>query len=391
MLGSFFKKLSIFVSNTYIYLTTRHFPIQLPKFPIMKHLIPILLFTITTSVYVQAQILDEKALSEAPIFESMEEALKSPEKVHRLKLSGLKLKVLPKEINKFKNLQELDLRHNEIAELSEVLAELSNLQVLWLSQNKGLNLKTAFPIIAELKNLEELWLRESAFQSIPDEIEALAANKKLRLLHLGSNELMKVPEAIGKLKSLERLDIEMNPAFMLLPESIGNLKNLKELDLEDNNLANLPESISKMKKLENLDVQGNNLTSVPENIHKMKSLKILNLSGNPINVLPTNITKMASLDYLDLSTKVSFSFNPETFEEEVNKVSLDLDWEKTFDLLAEIKSLKELHIDNANLKKLPDNIKKLQQLERLELEGNRMNDEYQEQLQKMLPNTRFEF
>src|SRR5687768_4849869 len=84
----------------------------------------------------RAQLLDSLMLAQSAIFESMEEALKDPEKVYRLHLKKQKLTSFPMDILKLVNLQELDLSKNKLTEIPEEIGSLSKLQILNLSKNQ---------------------------------------------------------------------------------------------------------------------------------------------------------------------------------------------------------------------------------------------------------------
>ena len=105
-------------------------------------------------------------------FGSMEEALKTPEEVIKLQLSGLSQ--IPAEITQFTNLQSLHVENNHINELP---AE-----------------------IGQLKNLQELNLSGNYLQSLPAEIGELTI---LKQLDLSLNPLKDLPAEIGNLKQLE--------------------------------------------------------------------------------------------------------------------------------------------------------------------------------------------
>lgn len=147
------------------------------------------------------QLLDSAALFSQPVFDNLEEALKTPNSVYRLSLRGKKLKVFPAEILYMKNLQELNLSKNKIDSLPNEIGNLTNLQVLDLSSNK--------------------------LESLPDSIGKL---KKLRKLAAGKNEIGGIPRTIGGCQSLEILDLWSNQ-IVIFPDELNNLKKLRWMDL----------------------------------------------------------------------------------------------------------------------------------------------------------------
>lgn len=148
-----------------------------------------------------AQLLDTAALQSQPIFESLEEAMKNPEKVYRLSLRGQKLRTVPEQLFLLKNLQELDLSRNKLKALPESMGRLTHLQVLNVSSNL----------------LEEL----------PDSIGQLVHLKKLLAF---KNNLGALPKTIGQLESLEVLDLWSNN-LSYFPDEMSQLQKLRWMDL----------------------------------------------------------------------------------------------------------------------------------------------------------------
>ena len=145
-------------------------------------------------------LLDSLQLKQAPIYESLEDALKEPEKVYRLDLRKKKLAVFPMDILKFPNLQELDLSKNKLKEIPEEIGQLTNLQILNLSKNQ--------------------------LELLPKAIGNLI---NLKVLIVNQNELTALPVQIGDLINLKYLDLWSNN-ISFWPEQLANLKNLKTMD-----------------------------------------------------------------------------------------------------------------------------------------------------------------
>ncbi len=149
-----------------------------------------------------AQLLDAIALDTVRTYRNLEKALKEPDKVFRLDLSGQKLKSLPEEIYTFKNLNALDLSGNKLKELPERLSELVHLQELRVSRNK----------------------------------------------------LVQLPAGLCKLAHLKRIDVSRN-ALVGLPKCIGALTEMVSMDLWDNDLADFPEEMVNMEALRFMDLR----------------------------------------------------------------------------------------------------------------------------------------
>ena len=96
------------------------------------------------------QLLTPPALDSVRTFRSIESAMKNPEQVYRLDLSGQKLRTIPEEVKQLRNLNALTLNRNKLKELPDWLGELSNMQELGLHRNKLVH----FPeVICQLTHL----------------------------------------------------------------------------------------------------------------------------------------------------------------------------------------------------------------------------------------------
>ncbi|MBS1938521.1 MAG: leucine-rich repeat domain-containing protein [Bacteroidetes bacterium] len=151
---------------------------------------------------VQAQLLPQIALDSVRTFHSLERALQQPDSVFRLDLSHKKLKQVPGELRRLKNLNALDLGRNHLKDLP--------------------------PWMNELQYMQEF--------------------------SAGRNKFTKVPETVCQWKHLKRLDMHQN-RIEGLPKCMGGLKELYSLDLWSNDLEDFPDEISGMKALRFLDLR----------------------------------------------------------------------------------------------------------------------------------------
>ena len=153
---------------------------------------------------VMGQPLSDRELAQKKLYTSLEEALREPDSVYRLKLNKrLKCDSLPPELFACKNLQELYLMGTKLSVLNQAIGELEN----------------------------------------------------LTLLNLYHNKLVTLPETIGQLSRLRTLIISRN-LISILPKSIGKLQNLTLIDAWDNPLYTLPSEISALQKtLKTLDLR----------------------------------------------------------------------------------------------------------------------------------------
>jgi len=149
------------------------------------------------------QLLSKYDLDTCREYQSLSEALKSPDIVYILDLSKKKLKEFPEDILKFKNLQKLDLYKNKLDSIPENIKYLNFLQYINIGKN---NLET-FPIgITELVKLKSLILNQNHITSIPDNIDQLI---NLEYLDMWSNDLANISDNIKFLTRLEELDLRV--------------------------------------------------------------------------------------------------------------------------------------------------------------------------------------
>ena len=171
------------------------------NFKYLKHTY-VILFLLFVSLIGKAQLLDSVALAHLEEITNLDSALKNPDKVIKLVLRKKHLKKFPEEIQKFKNLQYLDVSKNSIKELPDWIGDLTQLQYL--------------------------------------------ACSKTGLEH--------IPGQIGKLKNLKYINLNQNE-IVLLPPQFGEMEKLEIADLWSNNLSDFPATLEKLKKLKVMDLR----------------------------------------------------------------------------------------------------------------------------------------
>ena len=150
---------------------------------------------------INGQILSESELNKKPVYTSIEDALKEPEKVYRFKLKT-RADSLPEEIFQFTNLQELTASKCRLSIINGKIGELKNLQILDISANQLVRLPES---LCQLINLKELIINR--------------------------NHIEELPTNIGNMQNLNYIDAWDNPLYSL-PASITDLRYvLKEIDL----------------------------------------------------------------------------------------------------------------------------------------------------------------
>ncbi|CAN6879884.1 unnamed protein product [Brassica oleracea] len=186
------------------------------------------------------------------------------------------------ELKYLTNLELLDLSRNRFDNSTPVqgLADLRKLKALDLSRNEFTGwgqLQGKFRI-CELKNLQELDLSHN--QLIGEFPLCLTSLTRLRVLDLSSNQMTgKVPSAIGSIESLEYLSLFDNDfrGFFSLG-SLANLSNLKVLKLSSisNSLQVESEGLWKLDfQLHVIAIPSCNLGKLPHFLLHQKELRLV--------------------------------------------------------------------------------------------------------------------
>lgn len=125
-------------------------------------------------------------------YNSIEDAMREPDKVYKLNLSDQKIKEFPTEVFNFPNLHMLNLSNNKIKEVPSDINRLPYLTMLNLYNNKIRILHS---------NMQDL--------------------SELRKLYLGRNKLVYAPAFMGGLGKLRHLDLTRN---FVTPYELANLQ-----------------------------------------------------------------------------------------------------------------------------------------------------------------------
>nr|XP_017243417.1 PREDICTED: disease resistance protein TAO1-like isoform X2 [Daucus carota subsp. sativus] len=194
-------------------------------------------------------------------------------------------------------------------------------------------------------SLKSLNMSYSKLKSIPNLSELKVLE---RLLLQGCQNLSKVPSTISQLSKLGHLDMGSCRLLRELPESIGQLTLLRLFNLSHCvNLNQLPETITQLTRLNHLKLECcYNLKRLPERIGNMQGLITFHARWSGIEQLP------------------------DSFGELINLVHLNLFWCKNLtalpDSICKLMFLKELNLGGSHkLKRLPEELGKMQSLERL--------------------------
>uniref|UniRef100_A0A8C5DYL6 PH domain leucine-rich repeat-containing protein phosphatase 1-like n=1 Tax=Gouania willdenowi TaxID=441366 RepID=A0A8C5DYL6_GOUWI len=179
--------------------------------------------------------------------------------------------------------------------------------------------------------------------------------ENLTVLDLSWNKLDRVPDWLCDCSRLEVLDINHN-CVSELPVRLLSSVGLRKLLVGWNNMCRLPERLER-SQLEILDLQHNLLMELPHNLFiKAQSLRYLNASANKLEGLPA----------ASLSEEASGSL------EELYLTNNNLT-DKCIPLLTGHAHLRVLHLAYNQLQTfIASKLARLEQLEELDLSGNRL-------------------
>ncbi len=371
----------------------------------MKNLIVLFFLIYSSSFFAQ-----EKS------YNSIEEGLKSPDDVTILYLIDKHLKFLPDEIISFKNLEEIILDENPDLDLNQAFSILSQCKKLKSLSLGECNLDTIPVSIQLLSTLEELDLSENNISNFPDAVRTM---KNLKRLDFFDNKMSELHFSNDDLPKLEYINLCYNN-FETFPTDLGNLKKLKTIRIWGNNMSVIPNSIEKLKHIEEINLSINNLDSFPKEFSKLKSLKVLslknnsldernidvlynissieklNLEGNQIHSLSPKIKKLNQLKGLNISknpiTEIPSEIKTLKKLEQLGLGNLpEMNWESTFSILSDIKSLRRIGMFSMQKRVMPKGFEKLQQVDTFWLTFNLFDKEEQQRIMQLVPNATITF
>ncbi|KAF5468455.1 hypothetical protein F2P56_012605 [Juglans regia] len=202
---------------------------------------------------------------------------------HRLKLQKSGLTVIAQN---FTNLEVLNLAHVVISSnVPNIFANLTSLTSLTLYKS---DLHGEFPVgIFHLPNLQLLRIEFNEY--LTGYVPELNITSPLVTLGLRfTNFYGEIPDSIGHLKSLVEFTAGNCNFSGEIPSSLGNLTILIDLDLVSNRLhGSIPQSISRLVNLETLRLDNNYFSGRVEFelFLRLGKLEVLQLSGNNISLL----------------------------------------------------------------------------------------------------------
>ncbi|XP_023205001.1 volume-regulated anion channel subunit LRRC8D-like [Xiphophorus maculatus] len=187
--------------------------------------------------------------------------------------------------------------HNEGARLLVLtgLKRMADLTELWLQDCQLDRLPSALLALTRLQTLD---LQHNNLRTL-EELLGLVHLQRLSCLKLAYNRVLALPPTVGVLRGLELLDLSNNQ-LKSLPPGLFTLHRLRRLLLAGNLIPELPSEVKALGLLAELDLSGNRLESLTSDLFSCSELRILNVSRNSIGSLPGGISALSHLYRLDL-------------------------------------------------------------------------------------------
>ncbi|XP_067828947.1 volume-regulated anion channel subunit LRRC8C-like isoform X2 [Heptranchias perlo] len=187
--------------------------------------------------------------------------------------------------------------HNEGVKITS-LANIKKLFCLTVLRLLHCNLERFPSAIFSLTNLQELDLKDNNLSST-EELASCQNLRKLICLRLWHNNITSIPVHIAKIAKLEMLYLNKNK-IEFLPPSLFKLTKLLFLDVSHNHIAKIPSDIDQLVELQHFAIECNKVTELPENLFSCTKLRVLNISHNNLTYLSPSIGHLRQLQLLDL-------------------------------------------------------------------------------------------
>ncbi len=199
----------------------------------------------------------------------------------------------------------------------------------------------------------------------------------MHIKNLYINGCTDVSDLIFNIKSLVILNLNRCHLETLCFDNIVNMTKLESLNLDKSNIKVVPEVIGNVVSIKSLSLIDTNIRDLPFSMKKLNNLKELNLNRTKIHQVPTVIGELNNLTHLYLG-QTDIKIFPLEMQSLTKLENLAL-WETKLEVLPDwicsYKKLKGLYLGrDFRLRKLPDNIGDLTNLEELYLDGTGIHE-----------------
>ncbi|RWR91232.1 Protein kinase domain-containing protein [Cinnamomum micranthum f. kanehirae] len=172
----------------------------------------------------------------------------------------------------------------------------------WLSLVKNNLIGDIPPSLGNLSSLTNLYMSDNSLDgSIPEELGRLA---KLQYLYLGGNSFNgEIPQNLTRCLQLRALNLYGNKLVGKIPPDIDSLSNLYFLNLDKNNLiGNIPPSLGNLSLLTDLYLSENRLDGrISKELGRLVNLQCLAIAQNKHSgMIPSSLYNLSSIRILDV-------------------------------------------------------------------------------------------
>ncbi|XP_060667772.1 receptor-like protein 7 isoform X2 [Ziziphus jujuba] len=199
--------------------------------------------------------------------------------------------------------------------------------------------------------------------------------------HFNGHEL---PFALGNLAKLNYVRLQYSQFRGQVPSSVGNLTQLRSLQLSGNNLDGfIPSFLFRMPHLNRLNLDRNQFTGPLsiQNVSNSSQMKFLTLGVNKLNgQIPQSMFKLVNLEFLDLENNHfsgTLEFSNFTKLVKLRFLGLSVSGLSITKVSTnfELPKLRALDLASCDISEFPNFLKTQDQLEVLDLFGNRIEGE----------------
>ena len=178
----------------------------------------------------------------------------------------------------------------------ETIAQIKTLKDLKMADNVLTGELSS--VIAELPDLEVLEVQGNKLSSLPDEVRALG---HLRILNVSSNQLSSLPMAeLGNLPLVQLIASKNHLSGILFPDSVSSMPRLQNLDVSINSISSLTHGSISCPSLQSLDIAFNRVTALPD-VSTWTSLVSILAKDNKISAIPDGFISLGSLRTADFT------------------------------------------------------------------------------------------
>ncbi|WP_276373400.1 leucine-rich repeat domain-containing protein [Chryseolinea sp. H1M3-3] len=182
-----------------------------------------------------------------------------PDTIRHIGLYNLRIRRIPRQVFKCKNLTELDISGCKIRRLPNALNDLKRLEILVINKSKLRRLKID-----------------------------VSENNSIKELDLAYNNLKKIPIDLIKLKSMEYLNISGNKVKRI-PKFLSDCEKLTAINLSFNRVRDNDLELTTNLHIRSLNLSHNKLTDIPFTLSSFSNLEELSLSYNKIKIFRTKL------------------------------------------------------------------------------------------------------